>query len=101
MAGGGAVAQQAQPGGYGYGDHMMGWGGWFAGPIMMLVGLAILIGFVVLVVRLMVGGPSGNSYGRSSGGPPADSAMAILRERFARGEISHEEYVAMKRHLDA
>jgi uncharacterized membrane protein len=36
----------------GFGQHMTGWSSWFAGPLMMLVGLAILVAFIMLIVRL-------------------------------------------------
>jgi len=67
---------------------MMGWGGWFYGPIMMVIFFALLIGAVVLILRLLgVGTSSGPASGNGE-----DRALQILRERFARGEISEEEY---------
>jgi len=76
------------------GDHM--WGGamhgWFLGPLMMIVWLAVTVGAVVLVLRLtgMTGhGKSSEKQGSEKSGP---DAMDILRERFARGEIDKEEF---------
>ncbi len=34
-------------------------------------------------------------------GYPYKGAMAILNERYARGEIKHEEYVRMKSHISS
>ena len=79
-----------------YHDHhgMMDWGGWIVGPIMLLIFIGLLVGAVVLVLRLL--GPDGF---RSSG-QAHDRAHAILRERFAKGEISQEEFEAAKKTLD-
>ena len=56
-----------------------GTGGWL-GPILMVLFWVLVIGGVVALVR---------SYGRSQ--PEPDRAQAILRERYARGEISRQE----------
>ena len=76
-------------------DHhgMMGWGGWFFGPLMMVLIVALLVGAVLAIVRLIGSGP-----GQSSGTPP-DRSQAIPRERFARGEITREEFEAAKKVL--
>lgn len=77
----------------GYGQHMMGWDRWFAGPIMMLVGLAILVGFIMLIVRL--------AKDKGEKAKSQENALQILRERFAKGEISEVEYARMKRNLQS
>ena len=86
----------ADPGDGRYFDHygMMGWGGWFYGPVMMLIFFALLVGAVVLVVRLL-GADTSRSGPRSE-----DTAHTILRERFAKGEISEDEYEASRKVLD-
>ena len=56
---------------------VMSWG--FGGWIWMAVWIAALLVMVWLVVR-------------SPGGPAVDDAMEILRARFARGEISKDEF---------
>ena len=52
---------------------------------------AAMIGVVVLVVRYFwfLGRP------RSRQLPPRESALDILRRRYARGEITREQYVQM------
>lgn len=89
-------AVQADPGDGRYHDHygMMGWGGWFYGPVMMLLFFALLVGAVVLVVRLI------GSDTLRSGAKQEDSANAVLRERFAKGEITKEEFEASRKVLD-
>lgn len=69
---------------------MMGWGygmmgGWF-GMLIQLILIAII---VYAVVRLLGHNHAGNrrSY---------DNSLDILNERFARGEISEEEYERKK-----
>ncbi len=88
-----ALADGAQEGYYGH-MGMMG-GGWFMGPIMMLIFFAFLVGAVVLIVRLLGGG-----FG-SSKGAGTDRALHVLRERFANGEINEEEFQKRKRVLEA
>ncbi len=64
-----------------------GWGGWYGG-LWMIGGLLVIIGIVLLVVWL-------TNTGRdraSPGAPRRSTAHEILRERFARGEITEEEY---------
>lgn len=77
-------------------DHhgLMGWGGWLAGPVMMLIFFLLLVGVVVLVIRLL--GADTSRSGPKSG----DTAHSILRERFAKGEISEDEYEASRKVLD-
>ena len=68
-----------------YGSPGMGWMWIFW--ILLIVGLVLLI---ILLVRL-VGGVSG----RGSGGTRASDvskAREILAERYARGELTSEEY---------
>jgi putative membrane protein len=86
-ASGMALAQYGQ--GY-YGNHMWGdgWHGWFLGPLMMLLWLALIVGAVVLVVRWL--GAGGPGAARPGGAGP--EAVDILRERFARGEIDKAEF---------
>lgn len=87
---------QADPGDGRYYDHygMMGWGGWFYGPVMMLLFFALLVGAVVLVVRLL------GSDTLRNGAQQEDRAHAILRERFAKGEITKEEFDTSRKALD-
>jgi putative membrane protein len=82
-------------------DHMMTWGygwgrdgGWFG--LMHLLWLALIVLAIVALVRL--------GFGRGARGfsrPEEDRALAILRERFARGEIDKAEFEERKRDLGA
>ena len=90
------AAAVADPGDGRYYDHygMMGWGGWFYGPVMMLLFFALLVGAAILVVRLL------GSDTLRPGAKQEDRAHAILRERFAKGEITKEEFEASRKVLD-
>ena len=74
---------------------MMGWYGWqgmgtygWIGMVGMLVFWFGLIALVVWAISRTIGmrGPA------VSDGPREDSAQRILAERYARGEISDDEY---------
>ncbi len=70
---------------------MMGYGwdsGWAAG-FWMIGGLLLLVGVVVLVVWAV---NSMSRNGRSTPSEPRPNPNDILRERFARGEITEQEF---------
>tara|TARA_B100000427_G_scaffold325156_2_gene331537 strand:+ start:512 stop:853 length:342 start_codon:yes stop_codon:yes gene_type:complete len=87
------LADSADKGGYYYG-HPMWSGGWTWGHMFMGWGMmaAFLIAVIVIVVLLTRG--SGADGGRSS---DASSALDILNERYARGEIDSAEYQERKK----
>src|SRR3546814_5918698 len=69
-------------------------GGWFFGPIMMVLFLAVIVGVVVLLVRLLSGtGTASSVPGREQ------RALDILKERFARGEIDKDEFEERRKAL--
>jgi putative membrane protein len=71
---------------------------WFGGGLMMFCGLAIVALLVVGLVALFRRHPAGSNRGADSPGhaADADSALRILNERYARGEINDEEYKTKK-----
>ena len=76
-----------------WGMHPMSWmwGAWGLGMmVMMLVFWGLVIAGLVVGIRWLV------SHGGGSG--PA-RALEILRERYARGEITREQFETMKRDL--
>jgi putative membrane protein len=75
-------------------DHMGSWG-WF-GMLMMLL---FWFGFVALIVWA-IAGPRAWRQQAPSSGQAGDPAMTILRERFARGEITAEEFERASRTLN-
>lgn len=70
-----------------YGWDYAGAGGW-----LMLAGMAILALVILGSVWLIVHRPA-------TQGPSRSSAEEILRQRFARGEISQEQFEAAKKIL--
>lgn len=74
---------------WGYDSHMSGWG-WALMSVGMVLFWAVLLTAVVLAVRYL-----GDSRRRQSDGEltPAE----ILARRFARGEISEDEFLARTR----
>ncbi|MEX2650313.1 MAG: SHOCT domain-containing protein [Alphaproteobacteria bacterium] len=87
-----AAAQQ-----WSYGPYMMsnhGWWGMILGPFMMIALLAIVVAVVVLLVRWL-GGTAHHQVPH----PPGKTALDILKERFARGEIDKQEFEDRRRVL--
>lgn len=71
--------------------HMSGWDGgwmWLWGSLMMLT-WALVIGAVLWFL-----------LGRRPTEPPRPRSLDILDERFARGEISVDEYRTLRQELD-
>jgi putative membrane protein len=90
-----ALAQTARdwPGPY-FGGW--GWGHMAFGGITMVL---VWIGIILLIVFL-VRGLGGLSSPRETH-PPRQSALEVLQERYARGEINKEEYEERRRTLAA
>ena len=100
-----AIAQQQSPPTgpqppYFYGPgpwHMWGDGGfqfWWICPLMMLF-MLLIFGIIFFLVRRSSTDGShhwGPPWHMMHGGPPTHSALQILNERFARGEIQKDEY---------
>ena len=77
-----------------WGMHPM-WGAWGIGMLLiMLTFWVLVIVALVAAVRWLV-----HQGGDSSREPRRDSALEILRERYARGEIGKEEFDAKRRDL--
>jgi putative membrane protein len=84
---------QERPYDWGWGMHPMSgmWGIWgFGMMLFMLLFWGLIIVGLVLGIRWLL------SQGRPS---RSDSALEILRQRYARGEINKEEFEAKKRDL--
>jgi putative membrane protein len=82
--------------GGGYMSGMMGMMGYGWGSMVL-----ILIAFLVLIaigVYCLVTGSAGPSRSVSNRG---GRALEILRERYAKGEITREQFLKMKRELES
>lgn len=80
----------------GYGAGMFGLGGW----LMMLGWVALIVG-VVLVVAWALGKADSRTPDAGVTTRPNADAVEVLRLRFARGEITVDEYMAAKQTLEA
>jgi putative membrane protein len=65
-----------------------GWGPLIGMTMMLLFWIALIVG-IVLLLRAAAG-DSRTGVTRSQ--PAQDRALEILRERYARGEIDHDDY---------
>ena len=78
--------------GYGY------WGGggpavhfWYAGHFMMMLIFILIVVAVYLIAR--------NSHPRRSFGEHAETPLDIIRKRYAKGEITKEQFENLKNDL--
>ena len=69
-------------------NHMMSYGG---GAIMWFLFLILVAVVVYLVIQ--------STKSRTGDSAPRETAMDILKKRFAKGEISKEEFEEKKAHL--
>lgn len=83
-------------GGWGMmGPGIMGGFGWmWFMPIFFIIFWGLVIWGIVALVRGLSG-----SRGSDSAPPTADSALEVLKKRYARGDISKEEYEEKKKDL--
>jgi putative membrane protein len=76
--------------------HHGAWGAgdWVAASLLMLLFWAVVVaGIVVLVRSLSARGGPGDRVQPGSEREPVDVARQILDQRFARGELTKEEYI--------
>jgi len=79
----------------GWGPRMMGWGMMgFGRPFMFLVPIAFILLIILGGYYLLSGRGFTTSYAESD-------ALRILKERYARGEITAEQYAKMKKDLES
>jgi putative membrane protein len=79
------------------GPGMMGWGygmEWFWPIIMVVFWVAVIVGIIFLIRWLVISTRTGSRGARSE-----DSALEILKKRYARGEIDKQEFEEKKKDL--
>lgn len=74
--------------------HMYNWWGGWLSIILGLVFWAAVVVAIVFLVRWA-------ATQRPQPGPGGPDALEILRQRYARGEITREQYQQMKADLEA
>jgi putative membrane protein len=78
------------------GPGMMGWGygmGWGWSIIMLAFWIAVIVGIIFLIRWIVL------STDKRHGTKTEDSALEILRQRYAKGEVNKEEFEEKKRDL--
>jgi len=75
------------PGLFGYGHMGYGYGGHFMGFILLI----LLVVLIYLALR--------NNRGRTVPGNTPETPLDILKTRYAKGEITKEQFEAMKQDL--
>ncbi len=79
---------------------MMGFGVMMLGGLFSVVLLVIIIGVAIwLIATVARGGSSGVQQWHPSA-PAGQAPLDILQVRYAKGEITKEQYEQMKRDLD-
>ena len=71
-----------------------GWGMGFGGGLFMILFWVVIIAAIVLLAKWMFAGSSRIDL------PRGKSALDILKERYARGEIGKDEFEEKKRDLE-
>jgi putative membrane protein len=81
--------------------YNMGWGGGFGfGWIFMLLFWSLIIWAIIVLAKNLSG--DSTCYGSHQGRKDEldDKAMNILKERYAKGEISKEEFDKIRKDLE-
>lgn len=81
-------------------SHMNGWGGqMMGGGFGMILWLVVLVAIIWLIVRMTQ--QNSEQSGPRQILPKEESALDVLKKRYARGEITREQYQQMKEDLDS
>lgn len=77
-----------------FGGYMHGGGlaGWLVGLLGLLLFVALIVGVIILIVWAVRQGQRSQSTGKSPEQPTPES---ILKARYARGEITRDEYLSI------
>jgi putative membrane protein len=64
-------------------------------PMFSIYGAALCLVLIVVVIFLL-----GRCTSKREGGKPMDTPLEILKRRYAKGEITSEQYEAFKRDME-
>ena len=90
-------AQWRGYGGWHMGPGMTGWGygtGWVGMILMAAFWIAVIVGIIFLIRWVVISTGTGGRGARSE-----ESALEILKRRYARGEIDKDEFAEKKKDL--
>jgi putative membrane protein len=85
--------------GWPYGGWGMMWPGMMAGFDWMWLILVLWIVFLGLIIWAIVASVRSSNESKGSDSSKADSALEVLKKRYARGEINKEEYEEKRKGL--
>lgn len=82
---------------------MMGFGFFGIGMLLMVLFWVLIIGGAVWLVVMLARGSQGQSAPRAlmPSAPSGQTPLDILKERYAKGEITQDQFEEMKRSLGA
>ncbi len=83
------------------GGYMMG-AGWFWMPVMLIAIALIVVGVILLIRGLSGRQADGSAAQAGTVAPPArtsETALRVLEERYARGEIDRDEFLRRREDL--
>ena len=72
------------------------WGWMLFGGLMMILFWGGIIALAVVILRAFIGGSSRAVSSGPSGESASGSALEILNERYAKGEIDREEFQSIR-----
>jgi len=72
----------------------------FGGLLMLLFWVGLIVLGYFLVRALIRAGRASNSVSESNARPAGNRALDIVRERYARGEITKEQFDQMRQDLN-
>lgn len=72
--------------------HGVGIAGWLVGLLGILLFIALIVGFIILIVWAVRQGQRSQFRDKPQ---ERSTPESILKERYARGEITRDEYLAM------
>ncbi|MFN2361168.1 MAG: SHOCT domain-containing protein [Marinobacter sp.] len=85
------------------GPEHFGWSGWWVFPVVMPI-IMVMVLFIVFYLVFGRGGlklPWNNSEGTSNHNEGSETAMEILKKRYAKGELTREEFEQVKKDIQS